>query len=183
MKLKSGRPISSLPKSDFKTFSNTIFIIEKEAVFMKMIEEKYVEKYNCIIITGKGYPDMATRSLLFEISKNLKINMFLITDCDPYGLEIASIYKYGSISFGFQNEILSCPQIKWIGIKLKDLKNYENLLINFTEQDEKKLQSILLNDDEIEEEVKEMEKIKKKGEIEILTCSDEFEIFLKNFID
>lgn len=60
-------------------------LIEKEAAFMRFAEDRFYNKYPCIIITGKGQPDVATRLLLKKLKTQLKIPVLGLVDSDPYG--------------------------------------------------------------------------------------------------
>jgi meiotic recombination protein SPO11 len=44
-----------------------IIIVEKEAAYMRLAEDRFYNKYPCIVITGKGQPDVATRLFLRKI--------------------------------------------------------------------------------------------------------------------
>ncbi|CAG8462382.1 9350_t:CDS:10 [Ambispora gerdemannii] len=87
----------------------------------------------CIMITGKGYPDVATRHLV-KLLADQKIsntsqsstntqNEFPILglfDNDPYGVEIFFVYKFGSTSMSFDNENLATPNLRWLGLHCSD---------------------------------------------------------------
>lgn len=38
-----------------------ILLVEKDAAFMRLAEDRFYNDYPCIIITAKGQPDVATR--------------------------------------------------------------------------------------------------------------------------
>jgi hypothetical protein len=38
-----------------------ILLVEKDAAFMRLAEDRFYNTYPCIIITAKGQPDVATR--------------------------------------------------------------------------------------------------------------------------
>lgn len=38
-----------------------ILLVEKDAAFMRMAEDRFYNTHPCIIITAKGQPDVATR--------------------------------------------------------------------------------------------------------------------------
>lgn len=49
-----------------------ILIVEKETVFYRLLDDKFIEKYGpCVLITGRGYPDVATRQLVQKLSQSL----------------------------------------------------------------------------------------------------------------
>lgn len=43
--------------------SNAMFIllVEKDAAFMRLAEDRFYRRYPCIIMTAKGQPDVASR--------------------------------------------------------------------------------------------------------------------------
>ena len=41
-----------------------ILLIEKDAAFMRLAEDRFYNQFPCVIISGKGQPDVATRKLL-----------------------------------------------------------------------------------------------------------------------
>jgi len=48
-----------------------ILLVEKEAAYMRLAEDRFYNKYPCIIITGKGQPDVATRLFLRKLRDQL----------------------------------------------------------------------------------------------------------------
>jgi meiotic recombination protein SPO11 len=119
----AGRPITSWKKSNFFTKAKFVLIVEKDAVFMQLIQSNFSTRYNCILVTGKGYPDVATRSLIHQIHESINLPIFLMTDADPYGIEIASVYKYGSRAMSFQNGELATPNVIWIGVEISEFQH------------------------------------------------------------
>ncbi|KAJ0605278.1 putative DNA topoisomerase (ATP-hydrolyzing) [Helianthus annuus] len=61
----SGYAISGdlnlLEKLTMKTDARYIFVIEKHAIFQRLAEDRVFNQIPCILITAKGYPDLATR--------------------------------------------------------------------------------------------------------------------------
>ena len=47
-----------------------ILLVEKDAAFMRLAEDRFYNKYPCIIITAKGQPDVATRLFLKKVRAN-----------------------------------------------------------------------------------------------------------------
>jgi meiotic recombination protein SPO11 len=72
---------------------------------------------SCILLTGKGYPCMATRNCLFRISlKYPKLSMMALVDGDPHGIQIFLTYKYGSLAMAFDNARMAVPSLKFVGL-------------------------------------------------------------------
>lgn len=69
---------------------------------------------------GKGYPDHATRRLLSLLSRSSRVPVFCLVDADPHGLDIASVYKFGSRNVALGMENLAVDRLEWIGVKAFD---------------------------------------------------------------
>jgi meiotic recombination protein SPO11 len=63
-----------------------ILLVEKEAAFMRIAEDRFYNKYPCIVITAKGQPDVATRLFLKKLKTTLGIPVLGLVDSDPYGM-------------------------------------------------------------------------------------------------
>ena len=57
-----------------------ILLVEKEAAYMRMAEDRFYHKYPCIVITAKGQPDVATRMFLSRFTAELKIPVLGMVD-------------------------------------------------------------------------------------------------------
>ncbi|KAI8895296.1 Spo11/DNA topoisomerase VI subunit A [Globomyces pollinis-pini] len=170
-----------------QTSSRWILIVEKDAIFQSFISNAFHQTHpNTILITGKGYPDVATRSLIFKLSNELQreqphlyqFKISALVDADPDGIEILSCYKFGSKSMAFQGDTLSCPRIKWIGIYpsqwiLQGKSSMINQLIQLSTRDYKKVWNILSrsnirNDSLLKNELCRMIHLGYKSEIQII---------------
>ena len=87
--------LQDVPDLDFDVSgADLVLVVEKDAVFQRLLEERILSKFpGLVMVTGKGVPDLATRQLVHLLSVTLPV--LIITDCDPYGLEIFLTYKYG----------------------------------------------------------------------------------------
>ncbi|CAI9288827.1 unnamed protein product [Lactuca saligna] len=122
----SGYAISGdlniLEKLVMKTDANYIIVIEKHAIFQRLAEDKVFNQIPCILITAKGYPDLATRFLLHRMSRVFpKMPIFGLVDWNPAGLAILCTFKYGSIGMGLEAYKYAC-NIKWLGLRKDDLE-------------------------------------------------------------
>ena len=71
-----------------------ILVVEKEGIYTRLNEDKFFEKYPCIIVTGKGFPDVATRRWVHRLQHLLEIPAFGLCDCNPYGISVLNTYQY-----------------------------------------------------------------------------------------
>ncbi|XP_039935713.1 meiotic recombination protein SPO11 isoform X2 [Hirundo rustica] len=124
-----------------------ILIVEKDATFQRLLDDDFFGKVSpCIMITGRGIPDLNTRLLVRKLWDSFQIPVFTLMDADPHGVEIMCVYKYGSVSMSFEAHHLTVPSVKWLGLLPSDLERLnicKDALIPFTKQDENKLASIL----------------------------------------
>ena len=59
--------------TDVKSDAKFVLLVEKDAAFMRLAEDRFYNKYPCIILTAKGQPDVATRLFLRKLRDTLKI--------------------------------------------------------------------------------------------------------------
>jgi meiotic recombination protein SPO11 len=152
-------------------------LVEKDAAFQRLAEDRFYNRFPCIIITGKGQPDVATRQFLRKMQQELKIQVLALMDADPYGLKIISVYTTGSKNMSFDSSNLTTPGIKWLGVRPSDLDRFKlpnQCRLDMTEHDIKLGQKLLTEDfmlanPEWIEELKIMIKSKEKAEIQALS--------------
>ncbi len=118
-----------------------ILVVEKEAAFMMLAEDRFYDYVPCIIITGKGQPDMATRMFVKLIRKELNLPVLGLMDADPYGLDILRVYTIGSKALSFETNEMAVSDIKWLGLLPSDLDEYgipNNARIPMSPRDKKR---------------------------------------------
>ncbi|NWQ60097.1 SPO11 protein, partial [Neopipo cinnamomea] len=135
-----------LNRKDLTSHAKFVLIVEKDATFQRLLDDDFFTKVSpCIMITGRGVPDLNTRLLVRKLWDSFQIPIFSLMDADPHGVEIMCVYKYGSVSMSFEAHHLTVPSIKWLGLLPSDLKRLnisKDALIPFTKQDQNKLASI-----------------------------------------
>jgi len=55
-----------------------------------------------------------------------RIPILALVDADPYGLDILSVYKYGSCATAHEGDTLIAPRIELLGIKITEMQGYED---------------------------------------------------------
>ncbi|OII77079.1 meiotic recombination protein REC12 [Cryptosporidium andersoni] len=77
-----------------------VLIIEKDTVFQRLLECNFLEAFNnsCILLTAKGYSDLPTRALLYQLCNILPYEtlFWILCDYDAHGLTIGATYIMGS---------------------------------------------------------------------------------------
>ncbi len=153
-----------------------VLVIEKDAVFQDLAEDKFFNYLPCVLITASGQPDMATRMFIKKIHEELKIPILGFLDADPYGLDILRVYSIGSKALSFESVELAVPDIRWLGLLPSDIKEYsipKSVLIKMTENDMKRAEDLLQEDfvksrPEWEKQIRIMTETGRKAEIQAL---------------
>ncbi|KAK2664153.1 hypothetical protein Ddye_002727 [Dipteronia dyeriana] len=105
-----------------KTDARYIIVVEKHAIFHRLVEDRVFNQIPSILITAKGYPDIATRFLLHRISRVFPdLPIFALVDWNPAGLAILCTFKFGSIGMGLEAYRYAC-NVKWLGVRGDDLQ-------------------------------------------------------------
>ncbi|XP_043945993.1 meiotic recombination protein SPO11 [Protopterus annectens] len=123
-----------------------VLIVEKDATFQRLLDDDFCNKLSpCIMITGKGVPDLNTRLMVKKLWDTFQTPVFTLVDADPHGIEIMCIYKYGSASMSFESHSLSVPAVRWLGLLPSDIGRLnitEDVLIPLSKHDQSKLASL-----------------------------------------
>jgi len=94
--------------------------VEKDTVWSRFNEDRFWEKHNCILTEGSGQPPRGVRRLLHRLNKELRLPVYCLLDCDPWGHYIYSVIKQGSINLAFESERMAIPDAKFMGIRADD---------------------------------------------------------------
>jgi meiotic recombination protein SPO11 len=104
----------------FARGARCVLVIEKETVFHRLVNDNFVERLPCVLVTSCGMPTVATRMLVRVLVDSLGVRAFALTDYNPWGLQIFLIYKLGSATFGLEHAAC-CPSLHWIGLRAADV--------------------------------------------------------------
>jgi DNA topoisomerase-6 subunit A len=119
-----GYAIPSICEPDVIQFKKCdakfILHVEKNTVWSRFNEDKFWQKHNCILTEGGGQPPRGVRRLLRRMHEELKLPVYCLLDCDPWGHYIYSVMKQGSINLAFESERLAIPDAKFLGIRAID---------------------------------------------------------------
>lgn len=133
-----------------KSTASYVLIVEKHTIFNKLVESKFHKLNNCILITGKGYPDLGTRKLIHRLHHELLLPVYALyvilslislssnlykfrVDADPHGIDILLTYCRGSPTNCYDSLSSTCPNIQWIGVFIDDIP--EQAHMNLTKRD------------------------------------------------
>ncbi len=158
-----------------KVKADFIIVIEKNAAFERLHEDKFWQKQKAILITTQGQAARGTRRLIQRLSTDFKLPVYVFTDADSYGWYIYSVIKFGSISLAHVSDRLGTPNAKFIGLTLSDVDKFDlkNFTIKTEEVDIKRAEEMLKYDwfqaPEWQKELKLMIQKRIKAELEALS--------------
>lgn len=152
-----------------------ILVIEKNAAFERLHEDRFWEKHKCVLVTTQGQPARGCRRIIQRLSKEYKLPVYVFCDSDPYGWYIYSVIKFGSISLAHVSDRLGTPHAKYIGLTLSDIKKFglENFTIKTKDVDIKRAKDMMryewFQHPMWQKELKLLIKEKRKAELEALS--------------
>jgi meiotic recombination protein SPO11 len=129
-----------------KTTAKFILVIEKEGIYTRLSEDRFFERVPCILVTGKGYPDLATRALVHTLYQQFALPVYGICDCNPHGLGVLQTYRRGNERLGVDGGDRYSVPIQWLGLKpsqVQLLQLPQPVYQTMTDYDLKKLESIM----------------------------------------
>lgn len=112
-----------------------VLVVEKDAVFQQLHRIGFWQKYKSILVTGAGQPDRATRRFVRRLNEELGLPVYVLTDSDPYGWYIYSVFKVGSIQLSYESERLATPKAKFLGVSMSDIFGYGRKKPYLTEEE------------------------------------------------
>ncbi len=128
-----------------KVDADFVLVIEKEAVWSRFHEDEFWNEHNAIIVTGSGMPDRATRRFVQRLHQEFGLPVYVMTDADPWGWYIYSVYKRGSMNLSYISDLVSVPEAKFLGLTISDFYDFNlrpNVKIKLTDRDIKRLNEI-----------------------------------------
>jgi DNA topoisomerase-6 subunit A len=131
-----------------KVTAEFVLVVEKNAGFERLHEDKFWQKHKCILIGTGGQPSRGTRLLIQRLNQEYKLPVYVLADADAYGLYIYSVIKFGSINLAHISESIAVPDAKFIGLLPSDIYEYklQKCTIKMKEVDIKRAKEMLKYD-------------------------------------
>lgn len=101
-----------------------ILVIETAAMCDRLIEEKFTQKNNALLVACQGQAPRGIRRLVNRLHTENKLPVYVFTDGDPYGWYIYSTLKQGSMNLAYLSKRLGVPDSKFIGMTMDDIDEY-----------------------------------------------------------
>ena len=122
-----------------------VLVVEKDALWQRLNEDRFWKNDNCILITPKGQASRGTRRLIRRLAdKGLPVYVF--TDCDAWGWYIYWTIKTGSMNLAYLGRDFSIPEARFLGVTMGDIEKFEflkKLTIKAKEIDIKRAEEML----------------------------------------
>ncbi|OIO22106.1 hypothetical protein AUJ17_00555 [Candidatus Micrarchaeota archaeon CG1_02_47_40] len=121
-----------------------VLVVEKDAMWQRLNEDKFWKKENCILISPKGQSSRGCRRLIRKLA-NKKLPVICFTDCDAWGWYIYWTIKTGSMNLAYIAQDIAVPEAKFVGVTMQDIKDYDflgKLTIKAKEVDLKRAQEM-----------------------------------------
>lgn len=103
-----------------------VLVVEKDAMWQRLNEDKYWKKENCILITPKGQASRGCRRLIRKLASK-KLPVYVFTDCDAWGWYIYWAIKTGSMNLAYLGADIATPEARFVGVTMRDIKDYDFL--------------------------------------------------------
>lgn len=153
-----------------------ILLVEKDAVWRRLNEDKFWRKHKCILIQSQGQPARGVRRLIRRMTEELKLPLYVLVDNDPWGLYIYSVVKQGSINLAYESVRMAVPKARFLGLSSYDRERYDlpdGSTIMLNRKDEERAKQMLkyawFKERRWQRELKKMLDSKVKMEIEALS--------------
>src|SRR5579872_103679 len=126
---RGGWGIPSICEPDHLKFvknsAEFILVVEKQAVWHRLNEDRFWEKHNCILLTSEGQAARGARRLLQRMASELKLPIYILVDNDPWGLYIYSVLKQGSINLAYESMRMAVPDVRFLGMSAFDYDKFK----------------------------------------------------------
>jgi meiotic recombination protein SPO11 len=167
-----------------------VIVVEKDAVFNRLIQERCFERFPVVIVTARGFPDVGTRKFLYLLERAMTedsarrgvapASFYALVDWNPSGLYILSTYSAGCAASSMDARDFVIPTLKWLGFTKDDLWRVpEGAMQRLTSTDEALITNALSREDVPEPirahraELHAMQELGMKCEIEALYANDD----------
>lgn len=116
--------IAAIARWEFRGDFRYCLVVEKHSVFHRLFAEERVHaRLPCVVVTAKGFPDLATRAFLKRLQTTHPHVPFLgLVDWNPSGVLILGTYRVGAkTSSAVLESSRYALELKWLGLRSTDL--------------------------------------------------------------
>ena len=122
-----------------------ILVIETAAMCDRLIEEKFAQNNNALLVACQGQAPRGIRRLINRLHTEKNLPVYVFTDGDPYGWYIYSTIKQGSMNLAYLSRRLGVPDAKFIGMTMDDIDEYglQKVTEKLKDMDKKRINEIM----------------------------------------
>lgn len=111
-----------------------VVVVEKQAVYHRLLEEGLHHRVPCIVLTSCGFPTHAAHVLLFNLCRALpQATAVGLVDYNPHGVAILSSYRWAGAALATAEEVggrrwkresehYAVPSLRWVGLRTCQLR-------------------------------------------------------------
>jgi len=123
-----------------------VVVVEKDGVFRRLVEDRFYERYPCVLVTGCGVPDLPTRACVHRLRQSLKLPVYGLVDWNVWGLGILLTYKLGSARLGLEAHQFAVDAA-WLGLRTSQVGDVPaEARQPLTDRDRRRGESLLQSD-------------------------------------
>jgi len=122
-----------------------VLVVEKDALWVRLNEDGFWKKENCILISTIGQAARGTRRLIRKFA-DMGLPIYVFNDGDVWGWYIYWTIKTGSMNLAYIGKDIATPEAKFLGVTISDLDKYtflKNMTMKATEFDLRRAQEML----------------------------------------
>ncbi|RNE97405.1 putative meiotic recombination protein spo11 [Trypanosoma rangeli] len=94
-----------------------LIVVEKHAIFFRLMEERIFERVPCVLLTSHGFPTVAARTLLSNLHRAApRVPVVALVDYNPSGLSILQQYKYSAGGMR-ESQYSAVHALHWLGLR------------------------------------------------------------------
>ncbi len=160
-----------------KCTADFILLVEKDAVWRRLNEDRFWKKHKAILVQSNGMPARGVRRLLRRMVDELGLPLYVLVDNDPWGLYIYSVVKQGSINLAYESLRMAVPSARFLGLSAFDREKFDlpdTVTITLDEKDEARARQMMdypwFKDRKWKRELKKLLDSKVKLELEALSA-------------
>jgi DNA topoisomerase-6 subunit A len=94
-----------------------VLLVPSDSVFFELLKADVARRLNLLLVTGPGIPRFATRRLLYRLSTELHLPIFLLSDNSTWGYFIFSVLKRGALAPHERFDYASIRDLRFLGLR------------------------------------------------------------------
>ena len=113
--------------------ARAVLVIDNEALYLALTLRRAWQKQKLILVSTCGVPQASTRRLVRRIQQAFDLPLYLLADSSAFGWAAStwgyftfSLFKRGMLSPNMECPYLAVPDIKYLGLRVRDARLINN---------------------------------------------------------